>query len=47
MKNEENKRRLAKIDLEKRKINAEFEADLNEKYKNYDDMVKKRKEKQD
>ena len=47
LKNEENKRRLAKIDLEKRKINAEFEADLNEKYKDYEDMVKRRKEKQD
>jgi chromosome segregation ATPase len=47
LKNDENKRRLEKIELEKRKLNAEFEADLNEKYKDYDDMVKRRKEKQD
>jgi len=42
LKNEENKRRLEKIALEKKKMNAEFEAELNEKYKDYDDMVRKR-----
>lgn len=42
LKNEENKRRLEKIELEKKKLNAEFEADLNEKYKDYEDMIKKR-----
>lgn len=46
MKNEENKRRLEKIALEKKKMNAEFEAELNEKYKDYDDMVRKRNERQ-
>lgn len=46
LKNEENKRRLEKIALEKKKMNAEFEAELNEKYKDYDDMVRKRNERQ-
>lgn len=45
LKNEENKRRLEKIELEKKKLNAEFEAELNEKYKDYDDMIAKRGDK--
>jgi len=42
---QENKRRLEKIELEKKKLNAEFEADLNDKAKDYDDMMRKMAEK--
>lgn len=45
LKLQENKRRLEKIELEKKKLNAEFEADLNDKAKDYDDMMRKMAEK--
>jgi hypothetical protein len=45
MKMEENRRRLENIELEKKKLNAEFEAELNDRYKDYEDMVKKLAEK--
>ena len=42
MKAKEKQRRIEKIELEKKKVNAEFEGELNEKFKDYDDMMKKR-----
>jgi hypothetical protein len=45
LKKKENQRRLEKIEMEKKKVNAEFESELNEKFKDYEDMMKKRAEK--
>lgn len=33
--------------MEKKKVNAEFDSELNEKFKDYEDMMKKRAEKKD
>lgn len=44
LKNEEIKRRTERVELEKKKIAAEFESELNDKFKDYDDMVRKLKE---
>lgn len=47
LKKKENQRRLEKIEMEKKKVSAEFDSELNEKFKDYEDMMRKRAEKKD